>query len=319
VVKSGTGAAPAAVQQPIYVTVFGVPASAPSGALLVTLKGTDIGQTATIAGLAVLPIAIVLGLVLLVYLLQPAKKRNFIAALVYDEVTQTYSLSRAQFFWWLLIIAYAYTFLFVGRGATAGNWEFPPLNGLLGTLVISTVTLLGALATGAARGSKGSGAANPSTSDLIMHGGVIAPERIQQVLWTVLAGIAVLWIVVTTYTTTMALPDIPQELLALMGLSSIAYVTGKIVRSPGPIIRQVDVKPDTSPVQLVVSGENLDRNATSLTPADLKTTPVPEVVIVNSDGQRSEWPTPADLPDSSQTAMQPGLVPGEQGLATGAA
>jgi hypothetical protein len=351
-VKASEAPAPAAVQQPVRVTVWDIPATPQTGPLLLTLQGTDTGQTVGLAGLSLMPLAVVLGLILVVYYSQRRKSRNVLAALLYDNVTQTYSLSRAQFFWWLTIGAYSYSFLFIGRGMTAGNWAFPPLNGLLLTLVISTGTLLGAIVTGNVRGQKGSGAVHPAPADLIMHGGVIAPERIQQVLWSFLAGIAVVWIVVTTYTTATALPDIPQELLTLMGLSSVAYVTGKIVRSPGPIIRQVDVEPNTTPVELLVSGDCLDRdaavtvNGTRLpkasidvepakpnTPAAntnkqlvsrlrLTTTIDPDVwskgpshiVIVNTDGQRSEWPTPEPAPEPVPAAA-PAKVAGQPGLA----
>jgi hypothetical protein len=323
------GSPPASVQQAVHVTVWGVPATPQTGPLLLTVQGTDSAQTVRIALLALVPLAVVIGLIMIAYYSQRRTTRNLLAALLYDSVTQTYSLSRAQFFWWLTIVAYGYTFLFIGRGVTAGDWVFPPLNGLLLTLVISTGTLLGAIVTSNVRGQKGSGTVHPSLADLITNGGVIAPERIQQLLWSLLAGVAVLWIVLSTYTTATALPDIPQELLALMGLSSAAYVTGKIVRTPGPIIRQVDVQPNANPVQLVVSGDCLDKNATitvnrerlpvasvavgpNLTAAEasqqlvsrltLTTTIPPEVwtagmsartnkiVIVNTDGQRSEWP-----------------------------
>ena len=44
-VKAVNGPAPAAVQQQVEVTLFGVPTSAQTGTLLVTLHGTDPGQT----------------------------------------------------------------------------------------------------------------------------------------------------------------------------------------------------------------------------------------------------------------------------------
>jgi hypothetical protein len=324
--------APAEVLQPVTVTVWNVPASPQTKPLLLSVKGTDARQTFSLAFLAALPLLIVLVLILLLYYISRPGSRNLVAALLYDSATQTYSLSRAQFLWWLLVVAYAYSFLFIGRGLTTGDWTFPAMSGVLFTLLLSTATLLGAIGTSKVRGDKGSGAVMPAPSDLIMHGGVIAPERIQQLLWTLLAGIAVIWIVITTYQTAIALPEIPTELLALMGLSSAAYLTGKVIRSPGPIIRHVDPRSGTTPLELVVSGSSLDKDGTVtvggtalpkdhvtvLSPAEggaaadanqqlvsqlklklvepVSWTEKTKIVIVNLDGQRSEWPTPATPP-----------------------
>jgi hypothetical protein len=333
--------------RPVLVTVWDLPANAPSGGVSESImQPVEARLTAIIVAAALAPVVLVSLLVAWVFWSRRrtpgGRSQNLIAALLYDDSTQTYSLSKAQFYWWLVIIAFAYAFLFVGRGVTAGKWEFPPLNGLLGTMAISTLTVLGAIITSNVRGQKGSGAVHPAPSDLIMHGGVIAPERVQQLLWTVLAGLALLWIVFSTYTSEATLPDIPQELLLLMGLSSAAYVGGKIVRSPGPIIRQVDVDPKSKPeaVELLVSGDNLDKDATvaldgGLLPrTNIKVEPAAppagqpaaamtsgqdiaqasqqlvsklrlvttisaaawndsrhSIVLVNSDGQRSEWPT----------------------------
>ena len=324
--------------RPIAVSVGGVPASEPSSGLSVTVtQRVRLDLTAMIIGIALLPLLVVL--LGVNYLFRSQKvgsntARQLVAGLLYDDATQTYSLSRAQFYWWLLIIAFAYTFLFVGRGVTTGIWTLPPLNGILYTLLISTSTLLVANATSSLRGQKGSGALHPAPSDLIMHGGVIAPERIQQLLWTFLAGVAVVWMVVVTYATATSLPDIPAELLALMGLSSAAYITGKLVRAPGPIIRQVDLQSETG--RLIVSGINLDRDASvsvngvllpkdkvkadpgqqlgsrltldPIAPTDRHTLP-DSVVVLNSDGQRAEWSSNnaalAIAPVVAPTAPQP--------------
>ena len=164
-----------------------------------------------------------------------------------------------------------------------------------------------------------------------VNGGVVAPERVQQVLWTVLAGLALLWIVLNTYATATALPDVPSELLTLMGLSSVAYVGGKLVRNPGPNIKQIDQAPGLDPVESPCPVSNLETDAIALldgaplpksnisvekpVPATghyasqlrLKTgAPVADwagrphaLVIVNSDAQRSEF----DFGSAQSTAM----------------
>jgi hypothetical protein len=183
------------------------------------------------------------------------RRRGLTAALLLDPETQTYSLARAQFFWWTTIIATGYLFLFYGHGLHQGIWNFPPLAGFAYTFMISLGTLLVAQATQAVKGAKGAGAVHPAAADLIVHGGVLAPERVQQVVWSVLAGVAFLWIIYKTYTTSDGLPTIPTEMLTLMGISSAGYVAGKLARKPGPVVQRVDV--GSGSVMLRVFGQHL--------------------------------------------------------------
>jgi hypothetical protein len=133
------------------------------------------------------------------------------------------------------------------------------LSGFAYTFLISLGTVVLAQATSAMKGVKGAGQMHPARSDLIVHGGVIAPERVQQVVWSVLAGLAFLWITIRTYATATALPTIPEELLVLMGISSAGYLVGKVGRKPGPIIQQVLVEEGS--VRLRIYGEHLYRHA----------------------------------------------------------
>ena len=186
------------------------------------------------------------------------RKRGLTAALLLDPETDTYSLARAQFFWWTTIIALGYLFLFYGHGLHQGVWNFPPLEGFAYTFMISLGTLLVAQATQAVKGPKGAGVLHPTPADLIVHGGVLAPERVQQVVWTVLAGVAFLWIIFKTYTTSTGLPTIPNEMLALMGISSAGYLGGKMARKAGPVIQRVEV--GTGSVILRMFGQHLSAN-----------------------------------------------------------
>ncbi|MCC5618842.1 hypothetical protein LC605_27905 [Nostoc sp. CHAB 5836] len=167
------------------------------------------------------------------------KKLNLLEWFIVDVQTNTYSLARAQFIWWLLIIVFGYLFLFIGRGLSRRIWEFIPLSGFSYTFLISLVTMVTAQATSGFRGSKGSGEVNPGWSDLVVHGGVVALERVQQIVWNLIIGIAFIVILLVTYTTASSLPNIPSELLALMSISATGYIGGKAVRKPGPNINQV--------------------------------------------------------------------------------
>ena len=70
------------------------------------------------------------------------RRKGLVAALLFEPESQTYSLSRAQFFWWMAIIAFGYVFLFFGHGLHQGVWGFPPLSGFAYTFAISLGTLL---------------------------------------------------------------------------------------------------------------------------------------------------------------------------------
>jgi hypothetical protein len=187
------------------------------------------------------------------------ERRSWFAVLLLEPANNTYSLSRAQFFWWLSIIAFAYIFLFLGHGFVQENWSFPSLAGFGITFMISLATLLTAQATSSVKGVKGAGSVHPAPSDLIMHGGVLAPERVQQVVWSVIAGVGFLAILIKTYHIRGEIPAIPEELLYLMGISSAGYLGGKLTRRGGPVINQVTVA--SGSVKITIRGDQLSANA----------------------------------------------------------
>ena len=172
--------------------------------------------------------------------------------------------------------------MFFAHGIHQGNWSFPPLQGFAGTFLISLGTLVVSQATTAMRGAKGAGVVHPSAADLIVHGGVVAPERVQQVVWTLLTGLGFLWIVFKTHSTAEGLPEIPMELLVLMGLSSAGYLGGKLARKPGPVIRRVDVA--SGSVVLTISGQHISVD--------------PRVLVDSVEVARHECKTVEPDPDS---------------------
>ena len=194
-----------------------------------------------------------------------SKKLNTLERIILDRETNTFSLARTQFVWWLTIIVFGYIFLLIGRMLVQGVWEFFPLSGFAYTFLISLGTLLGAQLTAGIRGNKGSGEVHPAYSDLIGHGGVVALERVQQVVWNIIIGIVFVVILIGTYATASSLPTIPNELLVLMGISSAGYLGGKAIRGPGPNINRVELngkidKLETDPY-LSISGEHLSQGA----------------------------------------------------------
>ena len=128
------------------------------------------------------------------------------------------------------------------------------------------------------------------------------------------------------YAISTTVPEIPKELLILMGISSGGYIVGKMVRKAGPIIAQI-LAGDGS-VYLTIRGEHLSKDAfvwvdgRQLTDKAVVSAADPDnpnefakelkikvsddasltqwycqdhnVLVVNSDSQRAEWrSTPA--------------------------
>ncbi len=251
-----------------------------------------------------------------------SSKTGPIKVLFMESDNQTYSLSRAQFILWTLAIAWAYVFLFFTRALVIGEFRFPPLGGFAITFLISLGTLLTAQATKGVKGSKGAGSLEPHPSDLFMHGGVLALERVQQALWTAIALFMFVWIVYAN-STALKLPEIPPELLYLMGISSGGYVAGKMIRKPGPVIERI--KAEKGSVKLSIAGGHLSTHARVLLDGNVLEEPavakefdpsapdefarrievtVPEniakdinswqsqerrVTVMNADSQRAEW------------------------------
>ncbi len=187
----------------------------------------------------------------------PKQPRGFIASLIYEQGNNTLSLSKAQLVWWLFLIGYGYSFLWVAQFIVRHKSEIPALGSFAYTFLISLATLVASQVTTAQLGAKGAGPAEPGWSDLITNGGAVALEKVQQLFWTVLIGIIFIVTIILTYKTATALPTIPNELLALMGVSSAGYIAGKAFGNPGPIISQVLPTTANGSVTLKIYGIHL--------------------------------------------------------------
>jgi hypothetical protein len=198
-------------------------------------------------------LAFTAALVVLIYLLlmtgikalqtKPSTGNFLLSALFLDEETQTYSLSKCQFYAWTLAAILGYVFFAVAMSIVQGSAVFPDIpEGLPGILLFSAGTSV--LATGivSTKGCKGAGEVHPTLADFITTGGVIAPERLQFVIWTVVGIFTFLTIVFKSDPVTVSgLPRIPDGFLQLMGISSAGYLAGKLARKPGPVIRNLSV------------------------------------------------------------------------------
>lgn len=244
-------------------------------------------------------------------------KNSFPKLLLVEPENQTYSLSRLQFFVWLFILAFAFIYVFLLNAFATGIVAFPDAGSIATFLFASLATLLGAQATSSIKGAKGANQLEPSASDFITHGGVIALEKIQNIVWTVIIAGSFLFAVIRS-DQGLVLPDIvDKDLLLLMGISGVGYVTGKAFRKPGPIIKKVTVINDGNH-ELDIDGENFSKDARlfidseawsfspvgSILPTDefVKTMKISdaritdkwahiehEIIIINSDEQRAPW------------------------------
>jgi hypothetical protein len=197
-------------------------------------------------------LAVTAALVVLVYLLLSTgeekaasanKKSVFLMALFLDDETQTYSLSKCQFYAWTLTAVAGYVFLAVAKTVIQGSAAFPDIPaGLPGILLASAGTSVLATGITSSRGTKGAGQVHPTLADFVTSGGVVAPERLQFVVWTIVGIFTFLIIVFKSDPLTVQdLPSIPNGFMELMGISSAGYLAGKLARKPGPVIKVLSV------------------------------------------------------------------------------
>ena len=222
-------------------------------------------------------LGITAALVILIYLLlsaghkvlQPKSGREafLLTALVLDEETQTYSLSKCQFYARTLAAILGYVFFAVARSVVQGNATFPDIpGGLPAILLFSAGTSVVATGITSSKGSKGAGQVHPTLADFLTNGGVVAPERLQFVVWTVVGIFTFLTIVFKSDPLTLSdLPNIPSGFLQLMGISSAGYLAGKLVRKPGPVVKILSVA-NVTPVGVNLPNQYLPEGGTAVRP-----------------------------------------------------
>ncbi len=189
---------------------------------------------------------------------------GWLTAFFLDKETNTYSLSKFQVLAWTAVFVFGYLYLLVCYLMIQCNYCFPDIPSNLPLLLgVSAGTTVLATAITSRRGCKGAGTIDPSLSDFITTGGLVAGDRFQFFVWTLIAcGGFVALLLKPDPSSLRALPDIPPGLLLLMGVSATGYLGGKIVRSPGPVFRQVEVTDARDPTRmtLTVRGDNLSKN-----------------------------------------------------------
>jgi hypothetical protein len=204
------------------------------------------------AGVAIWSAVIALLLALLpLFLLSSVQESYRIAGSTYklrmlflDPETDTYSLSKLQFYLWTVASLFAYSYLVISRiHVQFATWPDVPST-LPGIIAVAAGTAVGSQLITSSKGSKGAGQESPSFADLITSGGVVAADRLQMLLWTLL-GVGTFFYAVLQLApgNITDLPAVPERLLVLMGLSSAGYLGGKIARKAGPVIDEISVSP----------------------------------------------------------------------------
>jgi hypothetical protein len=185
-----------------------------------------------------------------------------------DPQTDTYSLSKLQFYLWTNAALFGYAYLFISRVLVQhGIWPDIPPN-LPGVIAIAAGTSVSSQVITSSKGSKGAGALYPGFADFITSGGVVAADRLQMLLWT-LFGVGAF--IVTTLGQAPAmiqgLPTVPDHLLYMMGLSSAGYLGGKLARKAGPVVVEISISPADSDDAIIAAASAASIQAPDFTEA----------------------------------------------------
>ncbi|HEY0464248.1 MAG TPA: hypothetical protein VGC79_08570 [Polyangiaceae bacterium] len=223
------------------------------------------------------------------------RSARYVRAFLLDPETDTYSLSKLQFYAWSTAALIGYCYLTLSRALAQGKLDIMDIpENLPGIIGISAGTTIASMGISSARGPKGAGPVHPSFSDLISTGGIVAPERFQFLLWTFVAIGTFLFTVSRADPAVISdLPAIPSRLLWISGVSSAGYLGGKVARAPGPIIDQIIAT--VGSLQLSIMGRNLSGDAT----VEIAGTSVAEFLDVAVHPDRRPKAVPSNDDDGS--------------------
>jgi hypothetical protein len=191
-------------------------------------------------------------------------KTYWLSVLFLDVPTNSYSLSKCQFYAWSAAAVIGYLFLAASKSFVQGSAAFPDIPpGLPGIILASVATVVISTGITSAKGDKGAGEQLPNLSDFIASGGVVAPDRLQFAIWT-LVGIGTFLTIIfrSDPRDINDLPTIPTGFLQLMGISSAGYLAGKLARKAGPTIAALVLETTASgKLRFQITGSGLSRSA----------------------------------------------------------
>ena len=228
------------------------------------------------------------------------------SVLFLDLETNTYSLSKLQFYLWTDAAILTYSYLVIGR-LFAQRLDFPDVpSSLPGIIAIGAGTAIGSQFVTNVHGPKGGGPEKPGLGDFVTSGGVAAPDRVQMLLWT-LVGVA--GFCVATFRSDpwsiSTLPQIGGGLMLLMGISSAGYLGGKLARKPGPVLSSITLSP---------SGPDKVFVAASSGPAPDLTQPIAAALEMYTRANAAGSQPTQDLSANALSAAQTALAAIKAGL-----
>jgi hypothetical protein len=248
-----------------YLTVDGLDTAPTTLSLINTTSNMPI--TAALVGFVLILVAIYL-------LLRSGKnamsqkmngKTYWLSTLFFDQQTNSYSLSKCQFYAWTAASVIAYLFLAISKSYVQGSAVFPEIpSGLPGILLASVGTVVLSTGITSAKGDKGAGDPGPNLSDFIASGGVVAADRLQFAVWT-LVGVGTFLALVfhSDPRNINDLPAIPTGFMQLMGISTAGYLGGKLARKAGPTISAIVLTTSAQGnPRFQITGSGLSRSAT---------------------------------------------------------
>jgi hypothetical protein len=183
------------------------------------------------------------------------------SAIFLDTATNTYSLSKFQFYLWTGAALFGYIYLTVSKSWVQWDFTFADIpERLPGIIFIAASTTIASVGITSSKGSKGAGELQPSFADFFTSGGVVAAERLQFFVWTIIGVATFIFLTLSTEPAAIQkLPDVPERFLYLMGISSFGYLGGKLARKPGPVVTKIEA--EAGSLTLTVHGSSLSPDA----------------------------------------------------------
>lgn len=186
------------------------------------------------------------------------------AAFFLDRETNSYSLSKFQLFAFGFVFLFGYLYVFFCRWLVQWQFLLPDIpSNLSAMLAISAGTTITAAGATNAKGNKGGGSMIPTFADFVSTGGLVVPERFQFFVWTVVACFGFIALLISQNPATIKeFPSFPDGLLYVMGVSSLGYLGGKVVRKAGPMIKNIAVSATADGIlPVIIQGQCLSGKA----------------------------------------------------------
>jgi hypothetical protein len=176
-----------------------------------------------------------------------------------DKRLEVYSVAKFQFLLWSVVLIFVYADRYLAAALVQGRFDIPEIpDGFAALMGISAFTLISSLLIGREKYPAGAAAGKPALSDLVRQFHVIQVERAQFAIWTIAMALIVVCRAVLPKDPVPEQAAIPPIFLWLTGISAASYLCGKLVRLPGPVLREANAKPDETlnKLRFVILGSN---------------------------------------------------------------